>query len=142
MCCIATMHPKFRLPTYRAYRAAMYASLGLSAVIFIIHGVVMHGWALQKMRMSLDWMLAMACLNLTGGAIYAARVSQRSREMVRRLCLNHQQIPEKWYPQRFDIFGSSHQILHVMVILAGLAHMKGLFRAFDFVHSGNELRVT
>jgi hypothetical protein len=40
------------------------------------------------------------------------------------------QIPEKWYPETFDICGASHQILHVMVILAGLAHTVGRFRAF------------
>ena len=38
-------------------------------------------------------------------------------------------------PETFDVFGASHQILHVMVIFAGLAHMRGLFRAFDHAHS-------
>lgn len=38
-------------------------------------------------------------------------------------------------PETFDVFGSSHQILHVMVIFAGLAHMRGLFQAFDYAHS-------
>ena len=70
------------------------------------------------MRMSLDWMLGMAAFNLTGAIIYAIRV------------------PEKWYPKTFDIWGSSHQILHVMVIFAGLAHMMGLVRAFNYVHGG------
>ncbi|KAL8897859.1 MAG: hypothetical protein Q9207_006988 [Kuettlingeria erythrocarpa] len=45
-------------------------------------------------------------------------------------------IPEKWSPYKFDILGSSHQMLHVAVILAGLAHMFGLFRAFRNLHSG------
>lgn len=44
------------------------------------------------------------------------------------------QIPEKLRPYKYDIFGSSHQILHVAVILAGLAHMFGLFRAFQNIH--------
>ena len=98
----------------------MYACLGLSAVVFMIHGLVLHGWETQRMRMSLDWMMAMGALNLTGAVAYAVRV------------------PEKWYPERFDIFGSSHQILHVMVVLAGLAHMAGLIRAFNFIHGGDD----
>ena len=119
-CVVATLHPKFRHPAIRPYRAVMYAGLGLSAVAFMIHGLVIHGWAVQRMRMSLDWMFAMGSLNLVGAVTYAVRV------------------PEKWYPKRFDIVGNSHQILHVMVILAGLAHMAGLIRAFNFVHSGQD----
>ncbi|KAL8878679.1 MAG: hypothetical protein Q9198_003564 [Flavoplaca austrocitrina] len=120
LCIIATLHPNFRHPTFRPYRAAMYAGLGLSAVIFVIHGILLHGWALQNQRMSLDWMALMATFNLLGATIYAARV------------------PEKLRPYKYDIFGSSHQILHVAVILAGLAHMIGLFRAFRF-HCAQDL---
>ena len=52
----------------------MYAGLGLSALIFIIHGLVLHGWEIQNRRMSLNWMGLMAGLNLTGAAAYAVRV--------------------------------------------------------------------
>jgi len=45
------------------------------------------------------------------------------------------QVPEKWQPVWYDIDGSSHQILHVAVIFAGLAHMFRLFRAFERVHN-------
>lgn len=31
-------------------------------------------------------------------------------------------MPERWYPGRFDYFGASHQIFHVCVVLAALAH--------------------
>ncbi|CAG8971203.1 hypothetical protein HYALB_00010576 [Hymenoscyphus albidus] len=44
-------------------------------------------------------------------------------------------IPERWYPMTHDIFGTSHQILHFMVIFAGLAHMVGLLKAFGHLHS-------
>ena len=117
LCVVATLHPKFRHPTIRPYRAAMYAGLGLSAVVFVTHGVLLHGWAVQNQRMSLDWMGLMALFNLTGAVIYAARV------------------PEKLRPLKYDIYGSSHQVLHIAVILAGLAHMFGLFRAFDYLHT-------
>lgn len=73
-CAVATMHPSFRNPSFRPYRALMYAGLGLSAVVFILHGIFLYGWKVQNQRMSLDWMFLMACLNLAGGWIYAARV--------------------------------------------------------------------
>lgn len=121
LCVVATLHPKFRHPTIRPYRAAMYAGLGLSAVVFVVHGILLHGWTVQNQRMSLDWMGLMALFNLIGAVTYAAR------------------IPEKLRPLRYDLYGSSHQVLHVAVILAGLAHMFGLFRAFDYLHTNGSV---
>ncbi|CAD6440153.1 17e83670-714d-4352-be45-86355690f663 [Sclerotinia trifoliorum] len=122
-CAITTLHPKFRNPALRPYRAVMYSCLGLSSVVFIAHGVFLYGYEIQRCRMSLDWMGVMAGLNLLGAFTYAVR------------------IPEKWFPRRHDIIGSSHQVLHFMVIFAGLAHMAGLLRAFDHIHS-EEFRCT
>ena len=56
-------------------------------------------------------------LNLIGAVVYAAR------------------IPERWYPRRHDIYGNSHQILHIMVIFAGLTHLAGLLSAFHYLHT-------
>ena len=53
----------------------MYACLGLSAVVFVTHGLILHGWNVQHKRMSLDRMGLMALLNLVGAFAYAARVS-------------------------------------------------------------------
>ncbi|KAF7917715.1 uncharacterized protein EAE98_010131 [Botrytis deweyae] len=116
-CAVTTLHPKFRHSAFRPYRAIMYSCLGLSSITFVIHGLILYGYETQNWRMSLDWMGIMAGFNLFGAFAYAAR------------------IPEKWFPRRHDILGSSHQILHFMVIFAGLAHMAGLLRAFDHIHS-------
>ena len=117
LCCVATLHPKFRTPLFRPYRSMMYASLGFSAVVFVVHAIIIHGLAGANRRMSLDWMLAMAVLNLTGAVAYGVR------------------FPERLNPGKFDLWGSSHQVLHFMVIFAGLAHMFGLVRAFRHYHS-------
>lgn len=77
LCFVVTFHPKFRTPSFRPYRAVMYAALGLSALVFVSHGVGLHGWTEQNRRMSLNWMILMASLNLTGAAFYAARVGWR-----------------------------------------------------------------
>ena len=116
-CVIATFNSRFRHPNLRPYRALMYTCPGFSALGFVAHGLLLHGWETQNRRMSLNWMGLMMMLNLIGALAYVVRV------------------PERFYPGTFDIYGSSHQILHVMVILAGLAHMFGLFSAFDYVHS-------
>ena len=53
----------------------MYAGLGLSAIIFVVHGLFLYGYETQKWRMSVDWMAAMAGFNLVGALIYGIRVS-------------------------------------------------------------------
>ena len=40
--------------------------------------------------------------------------------------------PEKLYPGGFDIWGSSHQIFHVLVVLATCIHFVGVLKAFDW----------
>ena len=116
-CVLATLTRKFRHPTLRPYRTAIYALLGLSSMVFIAHGLIIHGWDVQNHRMSLTYLLITGMLNLLGAVVYIAR------------------IPERWHQHRFVIHGSSHQIFHFLVIFAGLTHMFGLLRAFDFVHS-------
>jgi adiponectin receptor len=117
VCTIATLTPKFPHPTFRVYRTALYATLGLSAMAFITHGLIIHGWEIQNHRMSLTYLLITAMLNLLGAFIYTAR------------------IPERWCPLRYDIYGCSHQTFHFIVVFAGLIHMFGLLSAFDFNHS-------
>jgi adiponectin receptor len=113
----ATFIPAFRSPALRLHRTAMYAALGLLPVVFIIHGLALYGWEMQSRRMSLFYLLGTAALNIIGAVVYVTR------------------IPERLHQRRFDIWCQSHQILHFMVIFAGLTHMSGLLRAAEFVHS-------
>ncbi|PVH68027.1 mPR-typeG-protein-coupled receptor [Cadophora sp. DSE1049] len=117
VCAIAILSPKFRYPTLRPYRTVMYASLGLSTLVFMSHGLIIHGWETQNHRMSLTYVLATAVLNLLGAVVYTVR------------------IPERWHELRYDLYGSSHQILHFLVVFAGFIYMFGLLSAFDFIHS-------
>lgn len=48
-------------------------------------------------------------------------------------------VPERWAPGAFDIWGSSHQIFHVLVVLAAGAHLIGLLKAFDYAHSARSV---
>ena len=45
--------------------------------------------------------------------------------------------PERQYPGKVDLVGSSHQIFHVFVVLAAMSHLRGLLVAFDYRHGGN-----
>jgi adiponectin receptor len=111
------MHNKFRTPALRPFRALMFVLMGLSAVFPMIHGIRVYGIAHMREAAGLDWVVLQGALYITGAAIYAARV------------------PEKWSPGKYDIWGSSHQIFHVLVVLAAASHLVGLLKAFDFEHS-------
>lgn len=43
-------------------------------------------------------------------------------------------VPERLSPGSFDIWGSSHQIFHILVVLAAASHLVGLMKAFDYEH--------
>lgn len=42
--------------------------------------------------------------------------------------------PERSFPGSFDIWGSSHQIFHMFVLLAAATHFYGMAKAFDSHH--------
>lgn len=112
----ATLMPLFRTPTWRPVRAGMFVAMGLSAIVPVLHGLELFGYEYMQRAIGLNWLVTQGALYILGAGIYAARV------------------PERWAPGRFDIIGSSHQIFHVLVLLAAAAHLKGLLVAFDHVH--------
>lgn len=94
----------------------MFALMGLSAVFPVLHGIRLYGLEHMRKSVGLDWVVLQGVLYLLGASIYAARV------------------PEKWSPGKYDIWGSSHQIFHVLVVLAAASHLVGLVKAFDYEH--------
>ncbi|OJD39759.1 uncharacterized protein BKCO1_2000174 [Diplodia corticola] len=116
-CAIAAVLDKFRSPAFRPIRAAMFVGLGLSAIFPVVSGLKLYGLQALRERIALDWLVAHGLMYITGAAIYAIR------------------FPERIWPGRFDIWGSSHQIFHVLVLCAAATHLVGLIKAFDFQHS-------
>lgn len=39
-------------------------------------------------------------------------------------------IPERYRPGKYDVWGSSHQIFHVLILLAAMSQLIGLLTAF------------
>jgi len=75
-CITFILGPMFIKPEYRTLRALTYLSLGLFAIVFIVHSIYLHGFTLQRRRLSLEWMGLMALLNFLGCSAYAFRVSR------------------------------------------------------------------
>ena len=111
---VFTLRPKFRQPAYRRARFYMYTFLGASTFFPIIHGLFIYGYDEVNRRMSLDHFLGLGVLNFSGAVIYAAR------------------IPERWFPRTFDVWGSSHQLMHVLVVVGAMSFEQGLLKAIGF----------
>lgn len=119
LCCTCvSVIPQFRTPQWRSFRAVMFVSMGLSAVFPVVHGVRLYGVEQMARQIGLGWLLLQGFLYILAASVYAAR------------------IPERFRPGKFDILGSSHQIFHLLVVCAAVAHLKGLLTAFDYRHSG------
>lgn len=116
LCAVATLHSAFSGRTGRRVRTVVYLLLGLSSFLPIIHGIGLHGLAEHDRRMSFKYYLGLGACHGTGAMLYAAR------------------IPERWYPRRFDILGSSHQLMHMSVVCGAVCYGVGILKAFKLWH--------
>lgn len=110
------MNPAFRTAPWRPYRAALFVSMGMSAIIPVLHGLKLHGLEQTRQQTGLVWLVLQGVLYIIGAGLYACR------------------FPESMHPGRYDKFGASHQIFHVCVVFAAASHLIGLLSAFDYRH--------
>lgn len=75
---VVVMHPKFRSPQWRPFRAFMFVMMGLSAVFPVIHGLQIYGYDQLEHQIGLSWLVAQGGLYITGAVIYAVRCSLSS----------------------------------------------------------------
>ncbi|KUJ22473.1 HlyIII-domain-containing protein [Mollisia scopiformis] len=117
ICSISTFQPHFRGPYLRFVRAGTFGSLAIFTMVPVFHGTFKYGWAVQNQQMGVSWVITTLVVDILGATAYALK------------------IPERWWRKTFDIWGASHQIFHVMVIVAALTYTKALLQAFDYVHA-------
>jgi len=106
---IFVVWPRFATPEYRKFRAMLFSILGLSGVVPAIHFAA-EGCADPECRqrnVGLAFLLSMAASYLVGAVFYAKR------------------FPEKHFPGKFDLFLSSHQIFHILVVVGVMIHFAG-----------------
>lgn len=106
---IITMWEKFNMPDYRPYRAVLFVSLGVVSGLPVIHFVALHGVRLSVTYGALHHMLTMGGLYILGAALYALR------------------IPERFLPGKCDIWFQSHQLFHLLVVIAAFVHYHGVY---------------
>lgn len=129
VCTVVTLDPQFRLPKYRPFRSMMFLVFGLSGIFPIVVSIQVYGYTEAIARTHAWWLLAEGGLYLGGAAIYALRLPERWG------CHSHRQ-------GTFDYFGHSHQIFHVMVVIAAYCHWRSLLGAYSYLHENLVTGVT
>lgn len=115
-CCgVMSLKDKFRTRNWRPYRALMFVIFGLSAVLPIFTGFLYFGLQETMTRVQLKWIILEGFFYIFGAFLYAIR------------------FPERLNPGMFDNWGHSHQIFHIMVVIASLCHLQGLLKSYRFV---------
>ncbi|GAA5976872.1 hypothetical protein JCM11641_000896 [Rhodosporidiobolus odoratus] len=112
--------PHARTPAHRRFRTWIFIALGLSAVFPIGHAVVRYGYEAASVAVSLPWVSLGGALYIIGALLYAERC------------------PERYAPGRFDFFLSSHQIFHILILLAAWAHWCALAASFRYWHGDRQ----
>ncbi|XP_065848939.1 heptahelical transmembrane protein 2 isoform X2 [Euphorbia lathyris] len=110
---ITLLAPSLSSPQYRPFRATLFLLMGLFGVVPAAHAVALN-WNHPHVYVSIGYELLMGILYAAGVMFYVTR------------------IPERWKPGAFDIAGHSHQIFHVFVVLAALAHSAATLVILDF----------
>ncbi|KAE8452231.1 hypothetical protein EG329_001698 [Mollisiaceae sp. DMI_Dod_QoI] len=111
---IILVSPKFQGQRWRIFRVYTVVGIGLLALAPIIHGIKLFGFSQMDKQSGLAYYLLEGCLLALGASFYTLR------------------IPEAYEPEKFDIFGCSHQIFYVPVVFATAVHLIGLLLAFDY----------
>ncbi|KAF2994304.1 hypothetical protein E8E14_002168 [Neopestalotiopsis sp. 37M] len=117
---IVMLHPKFQGLKWRTFRLLTLVCTGLSGIAPIAHGIYKFGFPQMALQSGLPYYLVEGGLFLLGALVYATR------------------FPERLHPGKFDIWGSSHQIFHILVVFATIVHLVGVLTAFDYNYANRQ----
>mmetsp|Transcript_26001 Transcript_26001/g.46012 ORF Transcript_26001/g.46012 Transcript_26001/m.46012 type:complete len:377 (-) Transcript_26001:6656-7786(-) len=111
---ILAMAPFFQQPQYRHVRGLSFLALGLLGLVPFSHMLVLPG--IGHFSSAIAWFLMMGLCYVVGCCIYIIR------------------IPERFFPGKFDLWGSSHNIWHCFVLAAVMCHYVGSRWSFYLRH--------
>ncbi|KAL1822715.1 hypothetical protein ACET3Z_009493 [Daucus carota] len=100
---VTVLSPAMSTNKYRPFRALLFGAMGGFGFVPAVHAVVVF-WNEPFRNETLAYEMAMGFSYVIGTVVYVTRV------------------PERWRPGWFDLAGQSHQIFHILVIIAALAH--------------------
>ena len=97
-------------------RGMLFSALGLCGSMPLLNAVWYH-WEKEGVWDALHTELIMGACYLSGVACYMSKW------------------PEVWFPGKFDLFGSSHQLFHLGVFFGAFFHLKAAYQIFEWRYS-------
>ncbi|KAF2108067.1 mPR-like GPCR protein [Lophiotrema nucula] len=118
LCCatgVVLLNQRFQNSRWRSTRIGIFIAIGLSAFAPILHAVHIFPYAQLDKQAGLSYYTEGSVI-LVGVVFYAVDVLRR--------------------PGSFDLWGASHQIFHVCVVIGIAIHLCSIFKAFEwnYVH--------
>ncbi|KAI8616624.1 hemolysin-III related-domain-containing protein [Chytriomyces sp. MP71] len=110
---------EFATHEYRMLRTLILVGFGVSPSLPVAYSLIAHGLGFTRKSMGLDsigWTLLTSCVGVPTFYFH---------------------VPERFYPRRFDIWGNSHLIWHVLIMFGMWFLREGLLEAFYFWHDHN-----
>lgn len=104
LCLVFCMLKRFAKPEFRVIRTIMFISFGFYSFIPAFQILSQVGFAYANVAYSLSGLVQMASVYVSGAGLYVSR------------------IPERFFPGKFDIWASSHQLFHICVLIAAYLH--------------------
>ena len=111
---VLVLHPRLQGIGLRSFRTAAFVATALSGFAPIGHGLLIYGWEVMWKRSGMPWWFAEGAAYGTGVCFFASRFP----ESVTR------------WRGKFDIWGHSHTIFHLFVVLGAVLHLYGAFSAW------------
>ncbi|RWS28046.1 adiponectin receptor protein-like protein, partial [Leptotrombidium deliense] len=106
---VVSLWEKFSEPNFRPIRAGVFTAFGLSGIFPGVHWLLSQNWlTAESLRASFICLCLMGVLYILGALLYACR------------------IPERYFPGKCDYWFHSHQIFHILVIVAAIVHYQGI----------------
>lgn len=124
--------PWFQGQRWRVFRTMTFVATGLTAIAPLAHGICYFGWKAMVRQSGLPYYLAEGACLVLGAVIYA--VSWALAAIARSITADciQTRFPESLKPGRFDIYGGSHQLFHVLVVVATVIQLVGILEAYDY----------
>lgn len=117
---VLVLHPRLQGLQWRSTRTLAFVLTGLSGFAPIGHGLVLYGWQEMWVRSGMPYWFLEGTAYGVGALFFATRM------------------PESLLPEKFDVWGSSHQLFHVCVVIGAAVHLYGVWQAWtwNYQHAG------